>query len=338
MLNCRIPFKKIREKPDKCPKLTTTIKIIYGKTISIMNNKIKVILLTAILSISFIISYGQTTSDKIIFLTDHYTDFINKVKANDKNTDSLYKACIQNTICDKYFKKSEYADIVRDLYATPIRNTTELSKSIDRLAQNQEKIKNKIIGTLKKSREYIKNDSLTIYIIPANYDGRMVIEAMSGIMGLTAGSKQIILTIEPEVQGWENMLEYAIAHEYNHAYWTNMNYLKTVKWTLLDYLVFEGKGDYFAHMLYPDVIAPWTISLSDNQRLDLWQKIRSNLQNEDIGYQMEVMFGSQNYPVWGGYSIGYDIVLTALTNNDKLRPEDWINLDSGKILEKSKYK
>lgn len=165
-----------------------------------------------------------------------------------------------------------------------------------------------------------------------------MIEEMSGIMGLTAGSKQIILTVEPEIPGWENMLEYAVAHEYNHAYWTNVNFGKSTKWTLLVYLVFEGRGDYFAHLIYPNVIAPWTMALTENQKSDLWNKIKPNLQSEDISYQMEVMFGSEKYPVWGGYTVGYDMVRTAVTNNKKLKADNWTNLASEKILEQSKYK
>jgi uncharacterized protein YjaZ len=303
-----------------------------------MKNNIKITLLTIMLLANSATTFGQTTSDKVIFLTDFYTTFIDKVKADDKNGDSIYKENIQNSIFDKYFQKSEYAFIVKDFFATPIKNTSELKKSIDRIALNQEAIKTKIIGALKKSRKYIENDSLTIYIIPVNPESRQVIEGMTGIMGLTAGSKQIILTIEPNIFGWENMLEYALAHEFNHAYWTNFNFGKSAKWTLLDYLVFEGRGDYFAHLLYPNVIAPWTLALTENQKSDLWSKIKPNLQSEDISYQLEVMFGSRNYPVWAGYSVGYDIVLTALTNNKKLKVDNWTNLASDKILELSKYK
>lgn len=298
----------------------------------------KITLLTVLLSIKLTTTFGQTNADKIIFLTDFYTSFIDKVKMSNKSVDSIYKENIQTAICDKYFQKSEYAFIVKDFFATPIKNTSELTKSIDRITLNQETIKTKIIGALKKSRQNIGNDSLTIYIIPVNPDSRSVIKAMTGIMGLTAGSKQIILTIEPDILGWENMLEYAVAHEFNHAYWTNVNFGKSAKWTLLDYLVFEGRGDYFAHLLYPNVVAPWTIALTENQKTDLWNKIKPNLQSEDISYQIEVMFGSRNYPVWGGYTIGYDIVLRALTNNKKLKPNNWTNLSSDKILELSKYK
>lgn len=303
-----------------------------------MKKIIKISSLTVVLLANLTTSFGQTASDKIIFLSDFYTTLIYKLEEDNKNADSIYKKTIQNAIYQKYFQRSEYASIVEQFFATPINNTSELKKSIARITQNQKTIKTTIIGALKKSRQYIENDSLTIYIIPANPESRQIMEHMGGIMGLTAASKQIILAIEPDILGWENMLEYAVAHEYNHAYWSNVNFGKLAKWTLLNYMVFEGRGDYFAHLLYPNVVTPWTLALTENQKLDLWNRIKPNLQSEDIRFQMEVMFGSRNYPVWGGYSLGYDIVLTALTNNKKLKPDNWTNLGSDKILELSKYK
>ena len=53
---------------------------------------------------------------------------------------------------------------------------------------------------------------------------------------------------------------------------------------------------------------------------------------------MEVMFGSRNYPVWGGYSVGYDIVVTALTNSKNLKAVNWTNFEADKILALSNYK
>lgn len=303
-----------------------------------MKITIKNTLLTVLLSLQFITAFGQTKKDKIIFLTDFYETFIQNVKTSNKSVDSIYKENIQNSICNKHFKKSEYAFIVNDFFALPIKNTAELTKSIHRITTNKETINTKITGALKKSRQNITNDSLTIYIIPVNPDNKAVITEMNGIMGLTAGSKQIILTIEPDVAGWENMLEYAVAHEFNHACWTNINFGKSAKWTLLDYLVFEGRGDYFAHLLYPNVIAPWTIALTESQKSELWNKIKPNLESEDINYHVEVMFGSKQYPVWGGYALGYEIVSTALTGNEKIKPDDWTNLSSDKILSKSKYR
>jgi uncharacterized protein YjaZ len=303
-----------------------------------MKINIKFTLLTVMLSANLATTFGQPTPDKIVFLTEFYTAFIDKVKADEKNCDSIYKEEVQTLIYKKYFQKSEYSSFVKDFFAPTIKNTPELKKSIERISLNNEKIRSKITGALNKSRQSIDNDSLTIYIIPVNPERRQIIEAMAGIMGLTAGSKQIILTIEPDISGWENMLEYAVAHEYSHAYWTNVNFGKSSQWTLLDYLVFEGRGDYFAHLLYPNVVAPWTVALTENQKSGLWNKIKPNLRSEDISYQMEVMFGSRNYPVWGGYSVGYDIVVTALTNSKNIKAVNWTNFEADKILALSNYK
>jgi uncharacterized protein YjaZ len=303
-----------------------------------MNITSKIILLIFTLLLSSASSYGQVTSNKIIFLTDYYETFIDELNLADKKVDRIYNEKVLTPIFNKYFKNSEYSDIVKDFFSSPIKNTFELKQSIDRIALNKATIENKIMGAINKSRRSIDSDSLTIYVIPVNPNLKQIIEEMSGVMGLTAGSKQIILTIDPDILGWENMLEYAVAHEFNHAYWTNLNFDKSTHWTLLDYLIFEGKGDYFAHSLYPNVIAPWTMALNEDQISNLWNKIKPNLQSEDIGLQMEIMFGSNKYPVWGGYSIGYHIVKTALENNKNLEADYWTNLKAINILRESTYK
>jgi uncharacterized protein YjaZ len=291
--------------------------------------------------ILFVEVFGQNSNNKIIFLNDIYSDYTKTAQnqISDLNDlDNIYKDKIQSTIINRYFLKSEYSGIVNDYLSAPVQNTNELNKAIERINSNKKRIKSKIRSALEKSNTYLKNDGLTIYVLPANPDNNAIMQSMSGIMGLTAGSKQILLTIEPEIVGWEEMLEYAVAHEFNHAYWTNLNFDKSAHWTLLDYLVFEGKGDYFAHSLYPNVIAPWTMALNEDQIFNLWNKIKPNLQSEDIGLQMEIMFGSNKYPVWGGYSIGYHIVKTALENNKNLEADYWTNLKAINILRESTYK
>ena len=58
---------------------------------------------------------------------------------------------------------------------------------------------------------------------------------------------------------------------------------------------------------------------------------------EILPFQMEVMFGSRNYPFSGGYTLGYDIVQMAL-ENPTMSVENWTNLNSEKLLEMSGYK
>ena len=290
--------------------------------------------------ISFIEVFGQNSNNEIIFLNDIYSAYTEtaKIQIKDlKDIDNVYKDKVQYTIVNRFFLKSEYSDIVNDYLSAPIPNTTELKETIERINSNKKRIESKIRSALEKSNNYLKNDSLTIYILPANPDNKAIMKGMSGIMGLTAGSKQILLTIEPEILGWEEMLTYAVAHEYNHAYWTNINFGKSTKWTLLDYLIFEGRGDSFAHLLYPKVKAPWTSALNEKDKEVLWNRIRLKLKSEDIRFQMEVMFGSINYPSSGGYTVGYEIVQQALKSNT-LTVDNWTNLSSEKLLEMSGYK
>ncbi len=302
-----------------------------------MKNKIKFKLLAMLVLISLGNLFGQNSNNKIFFLNDYYSAYTDIAKNDTANRDNLYKEKIQTAIGNSYFLKSEYSFIVNDFLSVPIQNTTELKKTIERLNVNKKRIESKIASALKKSSSYLKNDNLTIYILPANPDNKAVMQSMKGIMGLTAGSKQILITIEPTILGWEEMLQYAIAHEFNHAYWTNLNFGKSTKWTLLDYLIFEGRGDSFAHLLYPKVKAPWTSALNEKDKKDLWNKIKPKLQREDIPFQMEVMFGSRNYPFSGGYTIGFDIVQKALKNTT-MSVENWTNLNSEKLLEMSGYK
>jgi uncharacterized protein YjaZ len=305
-----------------------------------MKKNLKLKLLTMVFLISFVNVFGQKSNNKIIFLNDIYSDYTKTAQnqISDLNDlDNIYKDKIQSTIINRYFLKSEYSGIVNDYLSASVQNTNELNKAIERINSNKKRIKSKIRSALEKSNTYLKNDGLTIYVLPANPDNNAIMQSMSGIMGLTAGSKQILLTIEPEIVGWEEMLEYAVAHEYNHAYWTNINFGKSTKWTLLDYLIFEGRGDSFAHLLYPKVKAPWTSALNEKDKEDLWNRIRAKLQSEDIPFQMEVMFGSRNYPFSGGYTIGYEIVQQALKSST-LTVENWTNLSSEKLIEMSGYK
>lgn len=299
-----------------------------------MKKNLKLKLMTMVFLISFVNVFGQNSNKKVIFLNDVYSDYIDTAKNQISDLDNVYKDKIQSAIINRYFLKSEYSGIVNDYLSAPIQNTTGLKKAIESISSNKNRIESKIRSALEKSNTYLKNDSLTIYILPANPDNKAIMQGMSGIMGLTAGSKQILLTIEPEIIGWEEMLEYAVAHEYNHAYWTNINFGKSTKWTLLDYLIFEGRGDSFAHLLYPKVKAPWTSALNEKDKEDLWNRIKPKLQSEDLRFQMEVMFGSKNYPFSGGYTIGYELVQKALKNST-LTVENWTNLSSEKLLELS---
>lgn len=282
--------------------------------------------------------YSTPKGDKVLFLDVYYRSFLKGVKAGSKNYDSLYKADISSPIIADYFSKSEYSYLVGFNYYYAILDTAGLQNGIVALARNEKKIEDLITTSLADANKFLTNDSLTIYIEPANSNLKDIAQKMGGVMAVTAGSKQILITIDFTVSTWEEMLKYCIAHEFEHTYWTKMNFNKSAHFTLLDYLIFEGRADSYADMIYPDTKCPWTMALSEQEKIDLWKILEPKLQSEDQALQHEVMFGSDNYPQWGGYTMGFSIVQSALRNNPKLTPLDWATMEPSKILEMSNYK
>ncbi|MES2763289.1 MAG: DUF2268 domain-containing putative Zn-dependent protease [Bacteroidota bacterium] len=274
---------------------------------------------------------------KVVLLGDYYKDYLQAVKRNFADRDKIYAEKTRNPILKNYFTKSEYFEIVTESFLnTP--DTTQLAKTILAIELNRKAIEEVISATLIKCNQHLKNDSLTFYILPSTNGMKQMIQMMGGVSGLTAGSKQILLTIDPEVNSWKDALPAAVAHEFNHAYWTHTNLNSSYKWTLLRYLVFEGKADSFAQFLYPDAKSPWTTALNEKQKTELWDRIKPLLSSEDPYVLTEVMFGSQKYPLWGGYTIGYDIVQAAFKNQPDLLQKERTNMDAEKILGLSNYK
>ena len=283
--------------------------------------------------------YVTPAGDKIIFLEDYYGSYLKAIKNDYANRNQLYERIVQDTIFADYFAKSDYSELVKSKLSSPIRDTTGLRKYVADITSNRSKIEDLITSTLTESRKYLKDDSLTIYVLPCDADVEKVIKGKRGVEGMAAGSKQILITINSEINEWMEMLPYTIAREFDQAYWTKMNFNKAYQPTLLDYLVSEGRADSYAHLIYPNTLATWTKVMPKEVELEVWNKIKSQLKNTDVAYQYNVMFGSKSeYVLWGGFTLGYHIVQSALKNHPELTPVEWVSLPPQKILEMSDYK
>ena len=294
---------------------------------------IKIIIILLCLTVSNIFSQNQVD---VIFLTDYYKSYLEAAKSS-KNENEVYSSIVQMPIYEKYFSKTEYASFVlEDLKSEQIDNT-QLMKKIEGIASNKDEIETIISSSVKKSYSSIPIAKLKVYILPPKGELNFMSESMSGIYGLTAGNDAILISIDTSQNGWKKMLPYAIAHEYYHAYWTKENYHKLTGWNLLDFLCFEGRADYFAKQLYPDVKTPWTEALSKKEEDALWKTISPDLYNQDFDFMLNVMFGSEEYPKWGGYSLGYTITNKALQEGNKLTINEWTNLHPTGLLSLSGF-
>jgi len=275
--------------------------------------------------------------NKIVFLDRYYSDYLTAMKADYANKDKYYRDKIATPIMN-YFSKSIYSDIVGVNFFSPIGDTSNLQSYIDAIKNNEAKIETIIMAALADCNKNLKDDSITIYVQPSTYHKKMIMQKMGGITAVTGDAKQILLTVDPSIDNWADLICYNVTHEFEHAYWTQMHQHDTDQFTMLAYLMFEGRADSYAHFVYPDKKAPWTSSLPEKDKADLWTKIKPQLNSVDQMFERGVMFGSASYPLWGGYNLGYAIVQSALKNNPQLTPVQWANLKPAEILKMSDYK
>ena len=143
-------------------------------------------------------------------------------------------------------------------------------------------------------------------------------DVMGGVAGVTAGRGRIILRIHPDAN-WRAALPYAVAHEMHHSYWAEHHFDPRKPFTLADYLVLEGRADYFAGTLFA-YRAPWTMALDAAAYETAWRTLAKQLNATDWGALQAAMFGSPQagIPAWAGYTIGYRLVFQRMARAPKL--------------------
>lgn len=143
-------------------------------------------------------------------------------------------------------------------------------------------------------------------------------DVMGGIAGVTAGRGRIILRIHPDAD-WRALLPYALAHEMHHSYWAQHHFDPAAPFTLADYMVLEGRADYFARTLFAHDV-PWTAALDNDAYSSAWRALSQHLGATEWETLRAAMFGSPRagIPVWAGYSIGYRLVSQRMARAPRL--------------------
>lgn len=275
---------------------------------------------------------------KIIYLNNYYNNYLSAVKKDYTNKRKIYDETILNALKKDFFAKSEYCSFFEDAFTYFVPDTAGMEHVLNGIKTNKKEIDNRISQAINRCKTDLNNDSITIYIQPPGITGSQMLTRMGGVTGLTIGSKQILLTIDTDVPAWDEALEHYMSRELYKAFWTKNNYDTSYKWTLLRHIVLEGKADSYTHHIFPNAKIPWAFALSNIDKSKLWKKIKPRLDAKNSLYLMEVMFGSNNYPAWGGYTMGYTLVQNVLEKNNKLKFEELNSLEAEKILDMSDWK
>jgi hypothetical protein len=170
----------------------------------------------------------------------------------------------------------------------------------------------------RKANAALPQGSLRVCIDLAHPADDFTRSLMGGISAVTAGRGRIILRVHPDAD-WKSVLPYVLAHEMHHSYWLHNDFDAKAPFTLADYLVFEGRADYFAGTLFTHR-APWTTALDSDAYASTWLAMSKELSTTEWEKLQAFMFGSREsaIPMWAGYSVGYRLVSERMAQEPRL--------------------
>ena len=235
-------------------------------------------------------------------------------------------------------------EILKDAEASFLFNTIKIPYEPNDLLKSEiELLKSKdlldiVQNSLTKIVNALPGPNTKIIILPASSYLHENFEKMGiSINGITIGSGKIILMIDPTFENWNKSLPYVIAHEYHHSTWIYRNWVSS-DFSLLEYLVFEGRADAFAAGLYSYSENPYTKILNPDQENHVWNLIKNEIFEKGHARINKVMYGTDEIPFGSGYVIGYNIVKSFKHNNQTYTDLDLIDMDPKEIFKLSQYK
>lgn len=226
---------------------------------------------------------------------------------------------------------------VREEMNEPIIEIEKLERALDIL--NKSNIDKILTDTYTKINQILPSAvterTVCIYI-NTNYD-----ESVHGVVGGCVGDN-ILIRINPLIEGWNKYIPWVLAHEYNHCVW-GYNYFYVRGNTSVDFLtsiIVEGMADSFGKIICPDASPKWIRNLTLEEEAVQWEIMKEYLLDEDRqDLYIRFFFGDSktNTPQFTGYTIGYNIVQSFLKNHLDINISKLMDIDAHQILNGSKY-
>ena len=171
------------------------------------------------------------------------------------------------------------------------------------------------------------NKKIAIYYTEDSF----IKDKMKGVYG-HAWDNVVNLQINPK-KGWKDWLVNIIAHEYSH-----LAVLDVRKWEILaDSLIIEGIAENFREEIIGGKKAPWTQALTRDESVKLLKKIKNKLKSTSTQIYNSLFFGSKDFKMWSGYTLGYFIVRNFRKKHPKMKWGDIIKMNSLELLKKSGF-
>lgn len=169
--------------------------------------------------------------------------------------------------------------------------------------EEKQNITRKINNSIQKSYKKLLHPEIPIFVFVfpwfPNPEDRNV---FGGVDAVAVHESVMHLFIAPDAYTQRSLTE-TIAHEYNHLVF--YHYQGAKKYTLLEHIFMEGLAENFREEVIGGKSAPWSEALNKKEAHKLFLSIYPLLQSKNKRVHEEVLFGSEKYKRWAGYSIGY---------------------------------
>ena len=188
---------------------------------------------------------------------------------------------------------------------------------------------------LQQSQARLPGPLPTVGVFPLGSDDAFVNEHLHGVLGFAAGAGRVVLQVNP-IDDWLRWIAYTVAHEYHHTVW-RAHHPQYGDFSLLEYLVFEGRADNFAALVAPGLAPRWTTGLTPDVERRLWRQMQPHLANRERPQVLAFMVGNEAVPPSAGYIIGYRLVHAYLHRHRDTPVADWTVLAAAELLRTSGY-
>ncbi|HAB33303.1 MAG TPA: hypothetical protein DCE40_04215 [Exiguobacterium sp.] len=266
----------------------------------------------------------------IVPLYKAYDDYIQAVSKQPEDNEALYKKYVLGAKNDVIKKEQLQAMPVPSLYEQPSENIKDLKQMNTYLKKHHQHIMKQIKSSLLTSMKQLPRDEkLVVFVSPTTPLEHDDAKRYGGVSGVAQGNNSMSLFFLKDFSK-ESLLN-TTAHEYHHTVALD----EPNRATMLDYIILEGKAEFFAHMLYPmessEAIAP----LLDHSLEHVISELNAERLTTD-----DLFFGNyeKQIPSFVKYRLGYMIVSDFVKQHPEISLKEWSRMSSVQILEKSSYK
>lgn len=270
------------------------------------------------------------------YLND-FTNFIKKDKTKNDFVNFLVTKVKKNSnlLDDFKNKKRLKTFLVNQLFDKNINKLNNLPE----VSYPKDKIISALKDGLKNSSKLLPfNNAFNILVLPAA--NSFIKQKMNGVSGYTPDSKTIILMLDHQItknNGFFQEIRATLSHEYNHS--VRFFYFPPQKFnSLADAIVNEGLAESFRVAVFNIPPTAWAKALSYKESKALYQKIKSQLDSKSYKLYQDIFFGSNKYPLWSGYSIGFHLIGDFLKRKTSIKWCELIKKSSADILKEINWR